>query len=283
MKKKLPHILTIVNIVFIVLLLLGSGMILWFSMSGTEGVFGWQVYLPQEEGTVLSHAAVLTYQEEEYLVGDTVLISTSDGIKSAQITQMERQQVSLTVTESGETMAVPYETILGRAVFYSLPLGKGILFLSNHTLAAGIGLFVLSALVIVLAVLGRLRTARTSGAGGIDNVQIVEEQLPRVIEGGRPNDQYELVKATGESNSSVSQEAANLIRETLAQIPIEREDQAQLFGKKAGREETASLSKENPGDFGESDLEITMSDEELEQLKKQVLLEISEEERNEQK
>lgn len=295
------HALTILNIFLITGLLLLSAVILWLSASGTNGILGWQVYLMGESGTPFEKAAVLTHREKEYLPGDIVLLQENGVIHSAKVEQAE-EQVTLTIGETQEQISVPCELLLGRAVFYSVPLGKGIRFLSDHTLAAVGGLLLIFFLLLFFGILMHLRQKRKPVFPAQEQPQIVEEQLPRMTADKIERQQKTFQKKSHEQPEAIEktvfpqerETAALLVQESLTQIPVEQEDPSQLStvmesDKQEGTEISDKDTEETQNNFPSPEekkivqtdwkaIEITMSEEELEQLKNEVLSQTSEEE-----
>ena len=295
------HALTILNIFLITGLLLLSAVILWLSASGTNGILGWQVYLMGESGTPFEKAAVLTHREKEYLPGDIVLLQENGVIHSAKVEQVE-EQVTLTIGETQEQISVPCELLLGRAVFYSVPLGKGIRFLSDHTLAAVGGLLLIFFLLLFFGILMHLRQKRKPVSPAQEQPQIVEEQLPRMTADKIERQQKTFQKKSPEQPEAIEktvfpqerETAALLVQESLTQIPVEQEDPSQLStvmesDKQEGTEISDKDTEETQNNFPSLEekkivqtdwkaIEITMSEEELEQLKNEVLSQTSEEE-----
>lgn len=312
MKKKIKasNILTVVNIFIITILLLGSAAILWLTASGAKGIFGWQLYLVGDQDTFLSHAIVLVNRDNSYLTGDTVLLQQNEEIKSAVITGTE-ESIHLTLSESGETISVPQESILGRAVFYSIPIGKGIRYVADHSLMVGGGILILFFLVLLSGILLHLRQRKKTFASGKEDTHIVEEQLPLLSDEKQGCDLSQSEKEEDEKalgtvsespelspslDQSKKETPASFMLESLSQIPIEEGDPAQLtINQPIAVEKESDRTDSEPEDkqksFSESShdteksewetIEITMSDEELEQLKNQVLCQLEKEEKNE--
>lgn len=177
-KRLISGFFRLITILLILLLLLGSGILVASSLTGQNGIFGYQMYLPADTSTEFRDTAVVVKVEEKYRLDDVVLFPTVDGVKTATITT-EGDICNLAITDTGEYYAATSEEILGRALFYSYPVGVVCAWLLEYWITAAVGAFllfcILLAILILLSVKGEKR--KKEEAPVEKTPKIIEEQI----------------------------------------------------------------------------------------------------------